>query len=94
MTNYFRITAYHPEKDISAIFDSNGYFEKLWQFSSFLVNKGFKILVVTAESKITKTNIPTPKYSPNNLILRACIKGKVDTSNNYTEINGRWYTFR
>lgn len=48
-------------------------------------------LVVTAESKITKTNIPTPKYSPDNLILRACIKGKVDTSNNYTEINGRWY---
>lgn len=48
-------------------------------------------LVVTAESKITKTNIPAPQYSPDNLILRACIKGKVDTSNNYTEINGRWY---
>ena len=36
MTNYFRITAYHPEQDLSAIFDSNGYFEKLWQFSAYL----------------------------------------------------------
>ena len=31
MSNYFRITAYHPEQNLSAIFDSNGYFEKLWQ---------------------------------------------------------------
>ncbi len=88
---FFRITAYNPTEDCSIIIDSNGKFEKLWQFSSLLVNKGFKILVVTSERKITKTNIPTPKYSPDSLILRACIKGKVDTSNNYTEINGRWY---
>ena len=32
MANYFRITAYHPDKDISAILDSYGKFEKLWQF--------------------------------------------------------------
>lgn len=88
---FFRITAYNPTEDCSIIIDSNGKFEKLWQFSSLLVNKGFKILVVTPESKITKTNISTPQYSPDNLILRACIKGKVDTSNNCTEINGRWY---
>ena len=43
MSNYFRITAYHPEQDLSAIFDSNGYFEKLWQFSAYLIQKGFKI---------------------------------------------------
>ena len=36
MNNYFRITAYHPKKNICAVFDSNGKFEKLWQFSSFL----------------------------------------------------------
>ena len=63
----------------------------LWQFSSALVYKGFKILVVTCESEITDTNIPAPQISPDNLILRACIKGKVDTSNNYTEINERYY---
>ena len=41
MANYFRITAYHPTKDICAIFDSNGRFEKLWQFSAYLVQNGF-----------------------------------------------------
>ncbi len=88
---FFRITAYNPTEDCSIIIDSNGKFEKLWQFSSALVYKGFKILVVTCKSEITDSNIPTPQYSPDNLILRACIKGKVDTSNNYTEINGRYY---
>lgn len=44
MSNYFRITAYHPEQDLSAIFDSNGCFEKLWQFSAYLIQKGFKII--------------------------------------------------
>lgn len=29
MANYFRITAYHPAKNVCAIFDSNGRFEKL-----------------------------------------------------------------
>ena len=90
---YFRITAYHPTENYSMIIDSNGMFEKIWQFSAFLVSKGFKILVVKPESKITDTNIPSPQYSPNSLILRACIKGKVDTSTNRTEINGRYYTF-
>ena len=27
MANYFRITAYHPAKNICAVFDSNGRFE-------------------------------------------------------------------
>ena len=49
MSNYFRITAYHPEQDLSAIFDSNGYFEKLWQFSAYLIQKGFKIIEVGNE---------------------------------------------
>ncbi len=44
MSNYFRITAYHPAENLSAIFDSNGYFEKLWQFSAYLIQKGFKII--------------------------------------------------
>lgn len=35
MNNYFRITGYWPESDICFIIDSNGMFEKLWQFSSF-----------------------------------------------------------
>lgn len=46
MANYFRITAYHPAKNICAVFDSSGRFEKLWQFSAYLVQKGFKIVEV------------------------------------------------
>ena len=42
MANYFRITAYHPEMDCSVIMDSNGLFDKLWQFSADLVKRGFK----------------------------------------------------
>lgn len=57
MENYFRITAYHPAKNICAIFDSNGRFEKLWQFSSYLVRKGFKIVEVGTDDKFLDGNI-------------------------------------
>ena len=49
MNNYFRLTVYHPEKDICAILDSNGLYEKVWQFSSFLIGKNFKILEHSTE---------------------------------------------
>ena len=57
MSNYFRITAYHPVKNICAIFDSNGRFEKLWQFSAYLVQKGFKIVEVSARTINSSTGI-------------------------------------
>ena len=44
--NHFRITAYNKEKDYSIIIESKGMFEKLWQFSSHLVQKGLTILEV------------------------------------------------
>lgn len=31
---YYRITAYNKEENFSCILESNGMFEKLWQFSS------------------------------------------------------------
>ena len=37
MRNYFRITGYWKDEGLGFILDSNGMFEKLWQFSSFLV---------------------------------------------------------
>ena len=46
MNNYFRITAYNPENNISFIADSYGKFEKLWQFSSYLIQHGCKIIEV------------------------------------------------
>src|SRR5699024_8613004 len=53
MANYFRITAYHPAKNICAVFDSNRRFEKLWQFSAYLVQKGFKIVEVGNAEKFS-----------------------------------------
>ena len=64
MSNYFRITAYHPEQDLSAIFDSNGYFEKLWQFSAYLIQKGFKIIEVGNEEKFDEGDMPKAERTP------------------------------
>ena len=41
---YFRITAYSKDNDFSCIIDSNGMFEKLWQFSAYLVSKELNII--------------------------------------------------
>ena len=76
MANYFRITAYHSEKDISVILDSNGMFEKLWQFSSYLVQKGFKILEVGANDNIIECTFPVTKEISSRIMLRAIDKGK------------------
>ena len=56
MANYYRITAYHPAEDLSVIADSNGKFEKLWQFSAYMVAKGFKIIAVGGENKFNYNN--------------------------------------
>lgn len=90
MSNYFRITAYHPAKNICAIFDSNGRFEKLWQFSAELVAKGFKILAVGNETKFTEGNIPKTGES-DKLLLRACMKGMPVQNGSLIEVNGKSY---
>ena len=76
MNNYYRITAYHPEEDISAIFDSYGMFEKKWQFSSFLVQKGLCVLEVSSADKFLNGNIPRAPENTEKLLLRANAKGK------------------
>lgn len=90
MTNYFRITAYHPAKDICAIFDSNGHFEKLWQFSAYLVQKGFKIVEVGADDKFLDGNIPKAPAG-NLLLVRACGKGRPQITGNTVEVRGKHY---
>ena len=60
MANYYRITAYHPEKNISVIMDSYGMFEKLWQFSAFLVEK-VSILSPLAKKITLRTEISKGK---------------------------------
>lgn len=76
MNNYFRITAYHPIENISVIMDSYGKFEKLWQFSADLVQKGFKIVEVGNDEKFLEGQISLCKPIPDKYILRANAKCK------------------
>ena len=48
-TEYYRITAYHAPEGLAIIVDSYGKFEKLWEFSAYLVERGFRIIAVDRE---------------------------------------------
>lgn len=91
MSNYYRITAYHPQEDLSVIIDSNGMFEKLWQFSSYLVQKGFKIVEVGNDEKFTEGDMEKADYDKDHVILRACDKGEPIKNGSNIEVNGKQY---
>ena len=76
MSNYFRITGYCESEDFCFIFDCHGCYEKLWQFSSFLVQKGLKVLEVGNDSKFTDGNIDRIDECANKIFLRANADGK------------------
>lgn len=76
MANYYRITAYHKEKDISIIMDSYGYFEKKWQFSADLIRRGFDIIEVSSDDQFIDINIDKlVEEKSDKLILRALAEG-------------------
>ena len=91
MNNYFRITAQSTDKDYCFIADSYGHFEKLWQFSAYLIEKGFRIIAVSAESKFEFGNIPKAEPDPAHIIIRACTKGKTVTDGNNITVGNRTY---
>ena len=72
---YFRITGYHKEKDICFIADSNGAFEKLWQFSAFLIQKGITVIEASNDGKFLEGSLPLIKPS-DKIMLRACDQGE------------------
>lgn len=88
-TQYFRITVHHPVEDLSAIFDSNGMFERLWQFSSYLVGRGFSVLEVSTADKFLDGNITKVETGLEHIICRAHSKGKPE--NLTYEYNGLVY---
>ena len=95
LTSVFVInqTSEYKDSDISlicAIFDSNGRFEKLWQFSAYLVQKGFKIVEVGSDDKFLDGNIPKASVETL-LILRACAKGQPAINGDSIEISGKYY---
>ena len=76
MNNYFRITAYNKNENISIIMDSYGRFEKLWQFSSYLISKGFTIIEVGSTDIFTDGNFKKVGYDKDHVILRAAHYGE------------------
>lgn len=75
-TQYFRVTAYLEVRDLTVIFDANGMFEKLWQFSSYLIEKGFKILEVGNRDKFIDVNIEPIDFDKDHITMQAYSKGK------------------
>ena len=91
MSNYFRITVYHPVHNTSAIMDSNGKFEKLWQFSAYLVGKGFKIVSVAGADNFSEGNIPMNDVPTDTILLRACAQGQPEINGNTITIYDQHY---
>lgn len=86
---YFRITGYNEKDNYCFIVDSNGMFEKLWQFSAYLISKGLKILEVSKEENFIDVNIKRATEDKENIILRANAVGK--PKNTTYEIDGVSY---
>ena len=92
MNNYYRITAYNPEKDYSFIADSNGKFDEIWKFSAHLVEKGNKIIRVNPQTTFNEGNMQLSEKDNEHIIIRACDKGKPIINGNKIKIGDYEYT--
>jgi len=92
MTNYIRITAYYPQKDFSVIMDSNGKYEKKWQFSAMLVSKGFKIISIQEAGQFDYGDMVS--IAPNNtqFALRAIAHGEPKRLGNNITVADKTYS--
>ena len=75
MAKYFRVKAHYPKENITIVVDSYGKYEEIWQLSAFLIKKGFKILQVWDDGKVTDADISKAhNINKKYLYLRTCIK--------------------
>ena len=86
---YFRITGYYPEKNVSFIADSNGKFEKLWQFSAYLKEKGCNIVAVSNIETFLEEGFSPIEENNTQFIIRASYMGTPTWSTK--NINGVTY---
>ena len=87
--NYFRITGYSKEMDSCFILDSNGMFDKLWEFSSYLLQKDIQVLEVSKIENMLDVNIEKVENDKEHIFLRATADGKPEYINQ--NINGIIY---
>ena len=86
---------YHKALNISMIMDSYGKFTELWEFSAYLVAKGFNILEVHKADKFIDGNFPKAEQDNEHVILRAAQYGMpdIETKGNKTiTIANRYYS--
>ena len=76
MSNYYRITAYHKGIDKCCIIDSNGMFEKQFQFSFYLYDKGFEIIEVGDSNKFMEVDLRPVEVDTEKMALRAEMDGR------------------
>ena len=88
---YYRITAYNKEQDFSCILDSNGMFEKLWQFSAYLVSKGLDIIEASKLENITDTNIAPVGKDNEHIFLPATQDGKTEPKDYTIKLANKFY---
>ena len=74
--NYFRITAYHPKHDLSAILDAYGKYDELWEFSAYLISKGFKIIEVGANENIIDGTLQSVAEPSDKILVRGVARGR------------------
>jgi hypothetical protein len=92
MKKYFRITVYNPETNVTAILDSNGYYDAIWKLSAFFVKNGWKVKAVAEDGQFEDGNIPRIQEDNQHIVLRACVKGLVEKNNGVINVLGRYYT--
>ena len=92
MKKYFRITVYNPETNVTAILDSNGYYDAIWKLSAFFVKNGCKVKAVAEDGQFEDGNIPRIKEDEDHIVLRACVIGVVEKENGVINVKGRYYT--
>lgn len=91
MANYYRITAYHPAEDLSVIADSNGKFEKLWEFSAYMVSKGFKVITVSREENFLEGDMLKTGIDTDKIIIQAYAKGEPNVTGNKIIVGDKAY---
>ena len=72
---YYRITGYYPEKNVSFIVDSNGKFEKLWQFSAYLKSKDCDIVAVSRKETMIDDTTSSIDINTKQFVIRSCYMG-------------------
>ena len=76
---YYRITACNASEELSIIADSYGKFEKLWEFSAYLVERGFRIIAVDREQFFIDGTMPKVDAPNEKLMIRAVGKDEPNT---------------